>query len=605
MTDSELLAKYVAENSQQAFAELVDRHAPTVYSVCLRVTGDAEEAQDALQAAFLVLARKAGTLSGSEPLGGWLFRVAQSAAGHARRSAERRRRHEREAAAVRAADAAAGPAGQLWSELAPHLDAALAALPAAQRDAIVLRYLEGKPEAEICRELGCPQSTLATRLARGIERLREKLAPRGAALSAAALAELLVGSAAPVAPPAAVVVALKGLGAGTAAAASAQIASLAEGTLKTMLLAKLKLAAAVVGAALVVGGGGAVTLALATTSPGEQAVSRLQPGEWFEVPGSKLAESGVFPPKPAPPGSPAAVMSAWGGGALDTKHNRLIVHGGGNVDYAGNEIYVFDLNTFRWTRPWGPEPAAGPYPQNKDEYAAGVPTSVETGDGLVYLPGADLLWRGGGSRWSPGGGGSPVAWTFDFRRLAWQRRASTNCLGVSVCADYDPVTGHIFATCDHYGLAEYDIEKDTWTRRGELPMGEEPNAAIHPVARLFVAVGNGRVGVFNLETGQTSYPKTSGDQTVVDCRGPGLVYDEKLKRLVGWGGGASLYSLDVATWTWTEHRPAATNTVVPAGKPGRLLVLSKFQYWPAKDAYVVVNSVSDSVYFGRIGPAAK
>jgi hypothetical protein len=355
---------------------------------------------------------------------------------------------------------------------------------------------------------------------------------------------------------------------------------------------------------------GALAGSLAAAEPAPAAASPadgLKPGEWFEVPGSKLNASGVFPPKPTPPGNgPGSVMGAWCGAALDTKRNRLVINGGGHGDYAGNEIYIFDLIGLKWTRPWGPVPEAGPYPGEKDAYAEGVPTSVHTYDGLIYLPKQDLLWRGGGSKWGGSGGGTQACWTFDFEKLAWQRKANSNCgsLGVSVCAEYDPVTGHIFSTGDHYGFGEYDPDKDTWTARGSMALGEEPTMTIDPEARVLLLTGNGQFSVCDLKTGKVSKPKPQGDQTVVKCRGPGLVYDGKLKRIVGWGGGASLYSLDVATWTWTEHKPAATNKVTPAGKPARLLAFSKFQYWPAKNAYVVVNSVSDSVYFGRIGPAS-
>jgi len=338
-------------------------------------------------------------------------------------------------------------------------------------------------------------------------------------------------------------------------------------------------------------------------------LDKLKPGEWFEVPNSSLAASGVWPPQPCPPGNgPGAVMGAWSGAAYDTRRERLIIHGGGHGDYAGNEIYVFDVKTFKWSRPWGPSKDIPPAREPIAAYPDGNPAAVHSYDGLIYLPKQDRLWRGGGSTWSGSGGGTRSCWSFDFEALKWERKADApgGVLGVSVFADYDPVTGHIFASSDHYGFAEYDPATDTWTKLGTIGSGEEPIGVVDPVNRLFVVVGNKQLNVFNLTTRKTtnSVPSTGGDE-VVSRRGPGLVYDPTLKKIVGWGGGTSLYTLDVSNWTWTEHPASKTNTVVPAVADKRLICFSKFQYIPSKKVYIVVTGVKQSVYFFKMPDSGK
>ena len=257
MTDRELLASYAASGSQAAFAEMVERYGGMVYAVCLRALGDAHAAEDATQAVFLVLVRKARGLPGSTLLPGWLHRTAGLVARDAGKLAERRARHEKEAAAMRRAATPARGTPGLPAEARAHLDAALAALAEPQRSAIILRFLHGKAEPEIGRELGCGQSTVAMRISRGLEKLRDLLSRQGVAVPAAALGGLLAAEAQSAAP-AALLATLKGIGAG-AAAASVSATALAEGTMKAMMIAKIKLAAAVFAAVTVVGAGGSRT----------------------------------------------------------------------------------------------------------------------------------------------------------------------------------------------------------------------------------------------------------------------------------------------------------------------------------------------------------
>ena len=184
-SDADLLARFAGTKNAAAFAELVRRHGPLVFGVCRRVTGHPQDAEDACQATFLQLAKKAGSLRNAALLGNWLSGVAFRVAWRARRSAARRRAREVPVAVL--PDQPAPAPTPLAPELAPILDAELAALPACYRDAIVLCDLRGASREEAAAALGIPEGTLSSRLANGRKRLAARLTRRGVALSAAAL----------------------------------------------------------------------------------------------------------------------------------------------------------------------------------------------------------------------------------------------------------------------------------------------------------------------------------------------------------------------------------------------------------------------------------
>lgn len=164
----ELLARFRGGDGA-AFAALVHRHGPMVHGVCRRALGDTPDADDAFQATFLLLVRKAVDLRDPDALGPWLYGVARRMALKARTIVARRRERplvER-------------PADFGDPDLGPTLDAAVAALPAKYRDAVVLCHFEGLSHVDAGGRLGCPPATVATRLARARERLRHWLAKRG------------------------------------------------------------------------------------------------------------------------------------------------------------------------------------------------------------------------------------------------------------------------------------------------------------------------------------------------------------------------------------------------------------------------------------------
>src|SRR5262249_29713359 len=184
LTDGQLLERFACRHDGLAFEALVRRHGPLVLGACLRVLGDRHAAEDACQGAFLVLARKAGLLARPEAVGPWLYGVATRTALKARAQQARRRQAERRAAVP---GASMQPDALLWRDLRPVLDEAVAALPEKYREPFVLHHLQGLTVAEVARRVGCPQGTVAARLARAKERLRGRLARRGFPLSPAAL----------------------------------------------------------------------------------------------------------------------------------------------------------------------------------------------------------------------------------------------------------------------------------------------------------------------------------------------------------------------------------------------------------------------------------
>src|SRR5262245_43491550 len=125
LTDRQLLERFTASRDEEAFATLVSRHAPLVLGVCRRILGHAQDAEDAFQAAFLVLARKAGTVGWQESVGNWLYSVAYHLASRLRLQSARRRRHEREAATMQAGNAGEGVD---WQQLGRVLDDEMHAL---------------------------------------------------------------------------------------------------------------------------------------------------------------------------------------------------------------------------------------------------------------------------------------------------------------------------------------------------------------------------------------------------------------------------------------------------------------------------------------------
>jgi RNA polymerase sigma factor (sigma-70 family) len=299
--DAQLLVRYTRHGDEAAFAALVRRHGPLVWGAVTRVLGRGPDAEDAFQATFLVLVRKAGALRGPDALGPWLYGVASRVALKARSAAARRQGREQ---ALAEEPPAAESGGAVWRDLRPVLDEEVNRLPEKYRAAVVLCYLEGLTDEEAARRLACARGTVHSRLARARQRLQRRLSRRGVGLSAGLLAAALAAHAAPAAPPAplvesAVQSSLSFGRTGASAALTASAVALAEGVLRSMFLTQLKVAAAVL-----------LTLGLAGTGVGlfaQRGADR--PPQPKPAPAAEKKEGprGAAPAEaPAPAAKPAA-----------------------------------------------------------------------------------------------------------------------------------------------------------------------------------------------------------------------------------------------------------------------------------------------------------
>jgi RNA polymerase sigma factor (sigma-70 family) len=193
LTDRQLLDRFAHQKDETAFAALVQRHGPMVQGVCRRVLRRAEDAEDAFQATFMVLARKAALVAWRDSVDRWLYQVAYRLAAEARSRNARRDALEKQAA-QRRKPAAAKP--EELREVCAVLAEALHGLPARYQEPLALCYLHGLTRDQAAEQLGWSLRTLERRLAQGRERLRQVLTRRGVTLSAALLAGALNGTAA-------------------------------------------------------------------------------------------------------------------------------------------------------------------------------------------------------------------------------------------------------------------------------------------------------------------------------------------------------------------------------------------------------------------------
>jgi RNA polymerase sigma factor (sigma-70 family) len=345
-SDRELLERFLIQREEGAFVALLKRHGPMVLHVCRRIQGNEHDAEDAFQATFLLLARKAGAIRKQESVASWLYAVARRLALKALGQGARRQAHERRAADMRRTSTVSH---QAWQDLQETLEEALGQVPEKYRAPLLLCYLQGKTQEEAARQLGCPLGTVRSRLARGRDRLKELLERRAVRLSATALAAALAGSGASAAVPSPLLKATAraaleyAAGGAPTALVSVKAAALLDGGLRAMAMTKLSITTAVL---FVVGvlGLAAVSVVPHVLAAPSQPVARAEPLA-ASAPDSSPAASASVPGEEERPAARPQVGSAEitvRGRVLDTEGKPL---SGAKLLLFGKEFGCRDADT--------------------------------------------------------------------------------------------------------------------------------------------------------------------------------------------------------------------------------------------------------------------
>jgi RNA polymerase sigma factor (sigma-70 family) len=281
-TDRELLRRFATAQDRLAFEALVRRHGPLVLGVCRRVLRQEQDAEDACQATFLVLARKAASIRNSRAIVSWLYGVAYRTARDVKRAARRRRAHEARSPTTQPADPSWVAA---WREVQTVLDDEIGRLPDRLRAPFLLCHLEGQSRAEAARQLGLPEGTIWSRLAQARDLLRGRLSRRGITLSAVLAAAGLTGSTQATTLPAELLTctarAAAALARGRAPDISERVVTLVERGVRATALVRLKMGLALtLMAGLLVAG--ATVLAFPRSAPDRAAMVPAESGQGNE-----------------------------------------------------------------------------------------------------------------------------------------------------------------------------------------------------------------------------------------------------------------------------------------------------------------------------------
>ncbi len=282
--DMELVRDYAARQSEAAFATLVERHANLVYSAALRQVRDPHLAEEVTQAVFVILARKAGSLKAQTILPGWLYRTACYVSGSALKQ-ERRRHHREQEAYMRAL---LEKDDLTWKQLSPLLDEGMLQLGQTERDALVLRFFEGRSLSEVGSVLGTNEEAAKKRVSRTVEKLRKFFTRRGVVSTTASIAAAM--SAISVhAAPAALAKTATAVALAQGAAAGGSTLTLAKGGLKLMAWTKVKVA--IVAGICVLFAAGTTTVAV------KKIAEHKNSKNWWEVEKTTLQTAyGPLPP---------------------------------------------------------------------------------------------------------------------------------------------------------------------------------------------------------------------------------------------------------------------------------------------------------------------
>ncbi len=336
-------------------------------------------------------------------------------------------------------------------------------------------------------------------------------------------------------------------------------------------------------------------------------IDDLLPGHWHEVPNSRLDSVDPCPQRNCSYSGNlgvSSVIDAWSGGAYDSRRDRLIVWGGGHNSYAGNEVYVFDIESEQWSR--ASEPSTS-IQTSVSHYSDGNPTSRHSYNDLQYDPVNDLfLSLNAAASYSPTAVNFTATDAFDFNTGRWTRMANrpgTAGTPQSAWSAIHPVTGIAYQHLPNGGrLQAFNAATNTWTshvQTGTVPSGM--TAAIDPTRNNLVVVGNNLFLVYDLSNPNAAPRRniSSGDSAPVQAFQLGFDYDATSDQFVAWTGGTEVYTLDPETFVWTRRGAASTNNVSPTTR-NRNGTYGRFRYIPSKNAFILVNSTSQNVFYYKL-----
>jgi RNA polymerase sigma factor (sigma-70 family) len=378
--DSDLLARFRASGDEAAFAALVRRHGPLVMGVCRRVLRHHQDAEDAFQATFLLLARKAASIRRRSALASWVYGVARRVAADARRAVARRQARERRATNVGHSQPDLEAA---WRELQAVLAQEVERLPEKYQLPFVLCCLECRSKAEAAAQLGWKEGTVSSRLAEARRRMQERLARRGLTLAAAlctAAAAADTASALPSALVTTTVGAALGARVGTAAGVSARVVALANGVTKSMFASKVKAATALLLAVGLLAAAVGIQIRRAFADPPAPEAPPPQEAKADKAPAAKPDKADA----PADP-LPAGVVQRLGSTRL--RHGRSVSQLALSPDgtkvaaYGGGHLSLWDTGTGDAVRRVG-------LPAQAQSLQASL-VWLADGRGIVMLQGAD------------------------------------------------------------------------------------------------------------------------------------------------------------------------------------------------------------------------
>jgi RNA polymerase sigma factor (sigma-70 family) len=583
-TDAELISSFVS-GEESAFAELAGRHGQMVYRVCLRILSDPHEAEDAAQAVFICLARKAQSLRKSVNLTAWLHGVARNVSLRSTKARASRKKRE-EVAAMRRAEIRESKE----SRSLPELDRAMNFLPAAEREAVVLRYLENRSEKEAAAIAGCPQGTLGWRASKGLQRLRSRLAHGGAGLGLAPLTGVLQAEAA-LEMPASLLATFTTASQLSAGAGIGNALTLAEGTMKAMMMTKIKIAVAVVCIATVIGGGGLVTVQ--QLSAGE-VQARFKPNPKLaglaDNTAVLLGKFGFARPKGE---GWIGSVTDFSGMTYDHFNNRVLLFGGGHSTTATDAIYAFDIKTLKWGALYTPTPTKFFKRENHKStfWKSGLkdgkyprPVGRHTYDMLIVPPDRQelLLLRSGSCLSSKGkfkgylhGMTNGAGGAYDFKTGQWtmilekELKASRN----GHATEYDPVSKKIILLKNNFMTVFDPVTRkgrNIWIKAPSKKQAYEGTLVYYPPDKNMYVFSRATKNVWVLQLDRADFKKSQLVELTTSGKGPtagsgnGMAYDSKNEIIGGFLGGKKFYCFDPKAKKWSSQTikgQAPTNTI--------------------------------------------